>query len=73
MTVWEQPQSIADGIVDDETYDWLGVFAAMNRSGGSPVVASEADVVRANDLARAAGYDVSATGQRRSRRCARPA
>jgi threonine synthase len=62
MTVWEQPRSIADGILDDETYDWLGVFAAMNRSGGSPVVASEADVVRANDLARAAGYDVSATG-----------
>ncbi len=34
----------------------------MRRNGGSPVVASEADVVRANDLARAAGYDVSATG-----------
>ena len=31
-------------------------------SVGSPVVASEADVVRAHDLARAAGYDVSATG-----------
>ena len=62
MTVWDHPRSIADGILDDETYDWLGVFAAMNRNGGSPVVASEVDVVRANDLARAAGYDVSATG-----------
>jgi threonine dehydratase len=62
MTVWDHPRSIADGILDDETYDWLGVFAAMTRSGGTPIVASEADVVRANDLARAAGYDVSATG-----------
>jgi threonine dehydratase len=62
MTVWDRPQSNADGILDDETYDWLGVFAAMQHSGGTPVVASEADVVRAHDLARAAGYDVSATG-----------
>ncbi len=62
MTVWDHPRSIADGILDDETYDWLGVFAAMSHTGGSPVVASEADMVRANDLARAAGYDVSATG-----------
>jgi threonine dehydratase len=62
MTVWDQPHSVADGILDDETYDWLGVFAAMQHSGGTPIVASEADVIRAHDLARAAGYDVSATG-----------
>ncbi len=62
MTVWDDPHSIADGIIDDETYDWLGVFSAMTASGGSPVVASEADVERAHALARAAGFDVSATG-----------
>ena len=62
MTVWDDPHSIADGILDDETYDWLGVFVAMTASGGSPVVAAEVDVERAHALARAAGFDVSATG-----------
>jgi len=62
MTVWDTPHSVADGILDDETYDWLAVVGAMRRSGGSPVVAAEADVVRANELARSAGFDVSATG-----------
>ena len=62
MTVWNDPHSIADGILDDETYDWLGVFAAMTASGGSPVVAAEATVERAHALARSAGFDVSPTG-----------
>jgi len=62
MTPWDDPHSAADGILDDETYDWLGVFDAMRRSGGEPVVASEADVLRAHHLATAAGYDVSVTG-----------
>ena len=25
MTVWDDPHSLADGILDDETYDWIGV------------------------------------------------
>ena len=29
MTPWPGPHSTADGILDDETYDWLGVFEAM--------------------------------------------
>lgn len=62
MTVWEQPQSLADGILDDETYDWIGVFAAMAASGGSPIESPEADVITAHELARSAGFDVSATG-----------
>ena len=62
MTVWDDPHSIADGILDDETYDWLGVFSAMTASGGSPIVAAEADVERAHALARSAGFDVSPTG-----------
>ena len=44
MRPWEpDPHSIADGILDDETYDWIGVIDAMRRNGGSPVVAPEAD------------------------------
>ncbi len=38
MTPWDDPHSAADGILDDETYDWLGVFevdAALRRA---PVV-----------------------------------
>jgi threonine synthase len=51
MWPWEaEPHSAADGILDDETYDWLGAFLAM-ADGGSPVVASEADVLEANRLA----------------------
>ena len=62
MTVWDDPHSIADGIIDDETYDWLGVVAAMTASGGWPVVAAESDVLRAHAMAQAAGFDVSPTG-----------
>jgi len=57
------PVSIATGILDDETYDWLGVVDAMAQSHGSPVVATEADVVAALELARrATTIPVDATG-----------
>jgi threonine dehydratase len=62
MTPWDDPHSVADGILDDETYDWLGVFDAIGGWGDAPVVASERDIVAAHQLARAAGFDVSATG-----------
>lgn len=53
MWPWEQtPHSIAHGIIDDVTYDWLGVVDGMLRSGGSPLTVSEDELVRANDLAR---------------------
>ena len=52
MWPWEsEPHSLADGILDDETYDWIGVLDGMADTGGSPVVASESDVVRAHVLA----------------------
>lgn len=62
MVPWDDPHSLADGILDDETYDWLGVLDAIRRSGGSSVVAAESNVVRAHELASAAGFDVSPTG-----------
>lgn len=64
MWPWErEPHSLADGILDDETYDWLGVVEQMARSGGQPIVAAEADVVRAAELAQTvSGIDVSPTG-----------
>jgi threonine synthase len=62
MRAWPQPHSSADGILDDETYDWIADVAAMRASGGRPIVATEADIVRANALATAAGFHVSPTG-----------
>jgi hypothetical protein len=62
MTPWDDPHSAADGILDDETYDWLGVFEVMRRSGGAPVVVPESAVLAAHELASSAGFGVSATG-----------
>lgn len=62
MTAWVRPHSSADGILDDETYDWIGVFDEMHASGGSPVVAPEELVSEAHELAVGAGFDVSPTG-----------
>jgi threonine dehydratase len=62
MTPWERPRSIADGILDDETYDWLADFDVMAASGGQPIVVPEEAIVEAAEVARATGIDVSATG-----------
>jgi threonine dehydratase len=62
MTPWDDPHSAADGILDDETYDWLGVFAVMRASGGRPLVVPEEAIRAAHDLARTTDIPVSATG-----------
>ena len=64
MWPWEdEPRSLADGILDDETYDWIGVLDAMADTGGSPVVASEEHIVEAHRLARElTDINVSPTG-----------
>lgn len=64
MSPWEtEPASIAHGILDDETYDWLEVVRGMLRTGGTPIVVDEDALRRANDLAReTTGIDVDHTG-----------
>ena len=62
MTPWPDPHSAADGILDDEAYDWLGVLDAARRSGGQVVVAPESAIVEAHELGRTTGIPVSATG-----------
>lgn len=64
MTPWPStPTSFADGILDDETYDWVSVCRAMRASGGFPVVATEQVVRDAYVLAhRTTTIDVSPTG-----------
>lgn len=62
MTPWNDPVSLADGILDDETYDWIGVVDALRTSEGGTVVASERNIERAHALAHRAGFDASPTG-----------
>jgi threonine synthase len=64
MWPWEtEPRSLADGILDDETYDWISVCDAMTATNGFPVVAPEADVVAAFEMAhRVTDIEVSPTG-----------
>lgn len=64
MWPWEEaPHSIAHGILDDETYDWVEVVRGMLESGGHPLVVDEATLLRANKLGReATGIPVDPTG-----------
>jgi hypothetical protein len=63
MWAWEdEPRSSADGILDDETYDWLGVRDVLVRSGGRAIVAPEAAIAQAHELSAATGIPVSPTG-----------
>jgi threonine synthase len=63
MWPWEtEPKSLAAGILDDETYDWLAVVDGMLRSGGQPLVVSESQIAAAHQLGREAGYRVDPTG-----------
>jgi threonine dehydratase len=64
MWPWEHVgSSAADGILDDETYDWIPVVRAMAEGKGSPIVAREALVLEANALARTTtGINASHTG-----------
>ena len=62
MTTWEAPASLADGILDDETYDWISIFRALRRSSGRSVVAPELNIVRAHEIVNTFGPPTSATG-----------
>lgn len=64
MWPWEEePCSVAEGILDDETYDWHAVVRALVATGGRPVAAAERTLEQARDRARAlTGVPVSATG-----------
>ncbi len=64
MWPWDEPpRSVARGILDDETYDWLAIVKGMLASHGVPVVVSDAALEDANALARATtGSNVDHTG-----------
>jgi threonine synthase len=53
MWPWEEePRSIATGILDDETYDWLALVEGMLMTGGIPLVVSEETLAEAHRLAK---------------------
>jgi threonine synthase len=64
MWPWEStPHSVAHGILDDETYDWMVLIEAMLLTGGRPVVVGEGQLENANALAaELTGVDSDATG-----------
>lgn len=64
MWPWEQePSSLATGILDDVTYDWLPLLEATSAAGAHPIVAPESKVVEAYRLAHAhTDVPVCATG-----------
>jgi threonine synthase len=64
MKPWETtPESVAHGILDDETYDWAAVVEAMLKTGGWPLVVGEDLLREANATAReATGVNVDHTG-----------
>lgn len=64
MWPWEtEPRSVAHGILDDETYDWLAVVRALAATGGRAVIVGEDQLLAANALARTAtGVDADETG-----------
>jgi threonine synthase len=64
MWPWEtEPTSVAHGILDDETYDWLVIVEALARTGGDVVVVDEATIAEANWVGRAStGIDADPTG-----------
>ncbi|HEY6960265.1 MAG TPA: pyridoxal-phosphate dependent enzyme [Gaiellaceae bacterium] len=64
MWPWETPpQSVAHGILDDETYDWAAVCEAMLATGGDALVVDEETLRSANALARReTGIPVDPTG-----------
>ena len=64
MWPWEAvPHSVASGILDDETYDWVAVLRGMAATGGTTVVVDEPTLGEANRMAReTTGIAVSHTG-----------
>jgi threonine synthase len=60
MWPWDPPiESIASGILDDETYDWFALVGAMICTGGWPVVVDDDLLMEANEIS---GSNADETG-----------
>ncbi len=63
MWPWEQPsQSLATGILDDETHDWWRLCEGVLETGGQSVIVTEATLIEARARAHLVGVRASHTG-----------
>ncbi|HJM98678.1 MAG TPA: pyridoxal-phosphate dependent enzyme [Acidimicrobiales bacterium] len=62
MKPWENPSSLATGILDDVTYDWLGVIRALYVTNGGSVVSPEEHIIHASELVPELGVIAEPTG-----------
>ncbi len=62
MVPWPDPHSAATGILDDITYDWLGVARALMLTNGGSIVATEDHILAGADAMQAAGFNADHTG-----------
>lgn len=64
MWPWESaPHSVAHGILDDVTYDWLQTVTGMLLTGGTAVLASESELTAANKTVKdTTGVNADPTG-----------
>jgi threonine synthase len=62
MKPWNEPKGLATGILDDITYDWIGVVQSLLTSSGSSVVATEAQIKIASEMVPSLGIETEPTG-----------
>lgn len=62
MWPWDEPHSIAHGILDDETYDWVALCDGMFKTGGGTHVVDDGTIVEAKGVAEGWGVPVCHTG-----------
>lgn len=63
MWPWDNPTSLATGILDDVTYDWIPLLQRTHITGGEPVVAAEPLIEKAYAMAHEhTDINVCATG-----------
>lgn len=62
MRPWSGPTSAATGILDEVTYDWLGMTRGLLLTGGGSIVAPESDIETAHERVVEAGFNADHTG-----------
>merc|ERR1719199_2187729 len=51
MFAWSNPTSIASGILDDETYDWVQLVDGLHRTDGDVLLVNDDAVIKAKEKA----------------------
>lgn len=64
MLPWDEniPESMAEGILDDVTYDWLAVIEGVLKTNGEIIAVDEELIIASYKMTKKLGINVSATG-----------